>query len=48
VCYATYDLTNQATLKAWPLSLTLVDMAWGAALTGTAGAVAWAVVRRWA
>lgn len=45
-CYATYDLTNQATLKAWPLSLTLVDMAWGAVLTGTAGAVAGAVARR--
>jgi uncharacterized membrane protein len=48
VCYATYDLTNQATLKAWPLSLTLVDMAWGAALTGTVSAIACAVVRRWA
>jgi uncharacterized membrane protein len=27
--YATYDLSNLATLKAWPLSLTLIDIAWG-------------------
>jgi uncharacterized membrane protein len=32
--YATYDLTNQATLKGWPLGLTLVDLAWGTAVTG--------------
>jgi len=43
VAYATYDLTNLATLKGWPLSVTLVDMAWGAFLTGlaaSAGALA--------
>ena len=43
VAYATYDLTNLATMKDWPLSVTLVDMAWGAFLTGlaaSAGALA--------
>ena len=39
VAYGTYDLTNQFTLRDWPLSVTLVDMAWGALLTGTASAV---------
>lgn len=34
LCYATYDLTNLATLKNWPLTITLVDLAWGATLTG--------------
>ncbi|HUO53773.1 MAG TPA: DUF2177 family protein [Rhodoblastus sp.] len=34
--YGVYDLTNQATLKSWPLALTLVDMSWGACLTGLA------------
>ena len=34
--YATYDLTNMATLRSWSLQLTLVDTAWGAALTATA------------
>lgn len=32
--YGTYDLTNHATLRQWPLRLTLVDMAWGTVLTG--------------
>jgi uncharacterized membrane protein len=37
--YATYDLTNLATLKVWSLKVSLLDMAWGAILTGlTAGA----------
>jgi uncharacterized membrane protein len=32
VTYATYDLTNLATLKNWPVVVTVVDMAWGAIL----------------
>jgi len=32
ISYATYDLTNLATLRDWPLALTLVDLVWGAAL----------------
>lgn len=30
--YATYDLTNLATLRNWPMSVTIVDMCWGAVL----------------
>ena len=30
--YATYDLTNYATLRNWTLSLTIVDVAWGTVL----------------
>jgi len=29
ITYATYDLTNHATLKGWPLIVTLADLAWG-------------------
>lgn len=36
VAYATYDLTNQATLRVWPLHLTLIDIAWGVFLTTAA------------
>lgn len=36
--YATYDLTNQATLKVWAWKITLADIAWGTFLTGTAAA----------
>ena len=32
VAYATYDLTNHATVKNWPWIVTLVDMAWGTVL----------------
>ena len=34
LAYATYDMTNYATLRNWPLSVSLVDMVWGACLTG--------------
>jgi uncharacterized membrane protein len=34
VAYATYDLTNHATLRNWPLIVTVIDMLWGALLVG--------------
>jgi len=40
--YATYDLSNLATLRDWPLRLALVDIVWGTALTAAA-----AVAGRW-
>ncbi|WP_428333649.1 DUF2177 family protein [Novosphingobium sp.] len=48
MCYATYDLTNQATLVRWPLTLTLCDIAWGSFATAVAASVATMAVRRWA
>ena len=36
IAYATYDLTNLATLRAWPLRLTVVDLLWGTTLSGLA------------
>lgn len=35
VCYATYDLTNLAVAKDWPLLVTIVDLAWGAVLAAS-------------
>ncbi|HOQ31826.1 MAG TPA: DUF2177 family protein [Candidatus Hydrogenedens sp.] len=32
ISYATYDLTNLATIKDWPLLITIVDLTWGATL----------------
>ena len=46
VAYGTYDLTNLATLEGWPLSLTVVDMVWGAALSVIVASVGLAVGRR--
>ena len=34
IAYATYDLTNLATLRNWPILVTIVDLAWGAVLGG--------------
>ncbi len=45
VAYATYDLTNQATLRNWTTSLTLADLAWGTALSAVAAAIGFLVAR---
>lgn len=34
ISYATYDLSNLATIKEWPLIVTIVDLAWGVLLGG--------------
>jgi len=46
VTYATYDLTNLATVAGWPLVVTLVDLAWGAVLCTTVSLVGYLVGRR--
>jgi uncharacterized membrane protein len=44
--YATYDLTNLATLKVWSLKVSMIDMAWGTILTSvTAGSGAFAALK---
>jgi uncharacterized membrane protein len=35
ICYATYDLSNLATLKDWPVVVTVVDLIWGSVLGGS-------------
>lgn len=41
--YATYDLTNLATVKGWPVSVALVDMVWGVVLTGTVATLSYLI-----
>lgn len=36
--YATYDLTNLATLRGWPLDLSVLDIGWGTVVSAAAGA----------
>ena len=43
--YATYDLTNQATLKNWPTIVTIVDLIWGTVLTGTVSTITVLITR---
>lgn len=40
VAYATYDLTNQATLRDWPWRVTVADLCWGTLATALAAAAA--------
>lgn len=46
VAYSTYDLTNQATLKDWPLAITLADIPWGAFVTAVGASVGFLAARR--
>ncbi|MGI9500622.1 MAG: DUF2177 family protein [Geminicoccaceae bacterium] len=46
--YGTYDITNLSTLKNWPVTMSLVDMAWGTFLTALAAASGYAVLRYFA
>jgi uncharacterized membrane protein len=43
VCYATYDLTNLAVAKDWPLLITIVDLAWGALLAGSVSGITYLI-----
>lgn len=48
VAYATYDLTNQATLKNWSTTLTIADLAWGTALSAVSAGAAQLLTARFA
>ena len=43
--YATYDLTNQATLKDWPVIVTVAELCWGTALTSVAATCGYLAAR---
>jgi uncharacterized membrane protein len=45
VAYATYDLTNQATLRTWSMKVSIADIAWGAFATALAAVAAFALAR---
>jgi uncharacterized membrane protein len=44
--YGTYDLTNLATLKNWPLGLSMIDIAWGSSVSAVSALAGWWVLRR--
>ncbi len=45
VTYATYDLTNQALIRDWPVVVTVIDLGWGALLTGAVSVIGVGAVR---
>lgn len=44
ITYATYDLTNLATLKDWPLVVTLVDLVWGSVLSASTATLSFLII----
>ncbi|PIS08972.1 DUF2177 domain-containing protein [Candidatus Beckwithbacteria bacterium CG10_big_fil_rev_8_21_14_0_10_34_10] len=46
ISYATYDLTNLATIKDWPLLVTIVDMVWGTVLGALVSLVSYFIVSK--
>ncbi|HHX78699.1 MAG TPA: DUF2177 family protein [Acholeplasmataceae bacterium] len=45
ITYATYDLTNLATLQDWPIFITIVDLAWGSFLGGAVSILTFLILR---
>lgn len=45
-CYGTYDLTNLATLRDWPIIIAVVDIPWGGVVTGLSAVAGFALTRR--
>lgn len=46
VCYATYDLTNLAVAKNWPLLVTIVDLIWGAVLASSVATITYFIANK--
>jgi uncharacterized membrane protein len=46
VCYATYDLTNLALAKDWPLLVTIVDLIWGAVLASLVSVITYFIASK--
>lgn len=45
--YATYDLTNLATLKDWPVLVTIIDLIWGMVLSTSVSLIAYFLAQKW-
>jgi uncharacterized membrane protein len=46
ISYATYDLTNLATIKDWPLIVTVIDMIWGTLLGASVSVVSYFIASK--
>tara|TARA_B100000745_G_scaffold300509_1_gene254833 strand:- start:5240 stop:5647 length:408 start_codon:yes stop_codon:yes gene_type:complete len=46
ITYATYDLTNLATLKDWPFTIAVVDIIWGSVLSGSVATISYLIGSR--
>lgn len=46
ITYSTYDLTNLATLKDWPLKITIIDLIWGTSLGGMVSTITYFIMKK--
>nr|WP_298681804.1 DUF2177 family protein [uncultured Dongia sp.] len=46
MAYMTYDLTNLATLRDWPVGLSIIDMTWGAVLSAISASLGWLIMKK--
>ena len=46
ITYATYDLTNLATIKNWPFIVTVVDLCWGAFVSAAVSAISYTIAKK--
>lgn len=43
--YATYDLTNLATIKNWPINITIIDLIWGTTLSTSVSVISYFIIK---
>jgi uncharacterized membrane protein len=46
LCYATYDLTNMATIAKWPIEIVIIDIIWGMMLTGSVSVITYFAIEK--
>jgi uncharacterized membrane protein len=46
ITYSTYDLTNLATIKGWPLLVTVVDLTWGSVLAASISVITYLIANK--
>ena len=46
ITYATYDLTNLATIKDWPLSVTVIDLIWGSFIGSIVSVITYFIITK--
>lgn len=46
IAYGTYDLTNLATIRDWPLNITIIDLIWGTFLNSTTSGITYLIVQK--
>lgn len=44
ITYATYDLTNLATVRDWPINITIIDLIWGTTLSTSVSVISYLII----